>query len=96
MTCDPIKDALHLHGALWELGQITALEILSDGVVEVPEGVTSELRVSRVAKLLDSFVHIPFGKCLALGKVNSKVACNLWRYLSLLIGLDPLTHISPR
>ena len=85
VPCDPIKDALHLHGTLWELGQITALEILSDSVVEVPEGVTSELRVTRVTEFLDRLLDIPLRKSLALGKVNSKVARNLWRNLRLLI-----------
>ena len=58
MPSDAVKDALHLHRALWELGQVSAFEILSDGVVETPEGVISELWVARVAELLDRLVYV--------------------------------------
>ena len=85
MTCNRIKKTLHFHSALWELGQITALEILSDSVVEVPEGVTSELRVTRVTEFLDRLLDIPLRKSLAFSKIDSKVARNLWRNLRLLI-----------
>ena len=73
MPCDAIEKALNFHGALWELGQITALEILSNGVVQIPKGVASEFRVARVTKLLSSLVNVTLWESFDLGKIHNEI-----------------------
>ena len=88
-----VEDRLHRHRALRQLGQVAALEVLGDGVVESPERAALELVMARLAELLHGFVDVPCGESLRIDKLDKKVrgAFNL----SVLVSVDPLAHVNP-
>ena len=95
VTRDLVEDRLHRHGALGQLGKVTALEMLSDPVVKCPEGTALELVVARVAELLHRLVNVTGGKRLGIYKINNHVGATVRLHLGVLVSVDALAHVCP-
>ena len=95
VSCDLVKHRLHRHGALWQLGEVATLEVLSDAVVESPKGTTLKLIVARVAEFLHRFVNVTGGKRLGIYEVNHHVSATVADDFSVFVSFDALTHVRP-
>ncbi len=95
VTREPVKDSLRCHRALGELGQVPALEVLGDPVVESPESAALELLMARVAELLHRLVDGTRRKRAHLSEIDNQVGSRLLGDLTLLVGSNPIAHVNP-
>lgn len=90
-----VKDRLHGHRAERQLGKIATLEVFRDRVVESPQGTPLELRMARIAELLNGRVNVAAGECLGIYQVDEQVSGTIPRDFGLLVSVDALAHIVP-